>query len=167
MTQTLYLLRHAKAKPWDADGDDFSRALSAAGEAHMSRLRTKLRDLPRLPEKILCSPARRTRETLEPLMPCWPGASLEFAEEIYGASTGMLYSMAQAAFQDHEAILMVGHNPGFESLLMALLRHQDSGPIYKMPTGTFAGLEFSDSFEDDAGNAVLRHWITRKNLSGD
>ena len=37
MSQTLYLLRHAKAEPWSPGINDFERALAQRGQDHMQR----------------------------------------------------------------------------------------------------------------------------------
>jgi len=89
-----------------------------------------------------------------------------YLDEIYESSTGSLHELAAQAFQTRSRVMMVGHNPGFEYLALALLRNEDANGITKMATGTLAVIEFEGGYEDDAGNGQLRHWITRKDFSG-
>ena len=47
---------------------------------------------------------------------------------------------------------------------MSLIRDEDAPRIPRMPTGSLAVIEFSDSYGKDAGEGLLRHWVTRKTL---
>ncbi len=134
----------------------------------MGRLSAWLARHMEAPEKAICSPSARTVETLEALINCWPGleSNTDFPSELYGASSGALYDLAESGLSRCKSLLMVGHNPGFENLALGLMRPEDAQSIYKMPTGTFAALRFENGFEADAGNAFLQHWVTRKKLSG-
>ncbi len=168
MIQTLSLLRHAKAEPWSPGDDDFEGSLSERGHKHMAHLSLwALKNL-LVPGATLCSSSKRTRETLRPFFANWRGLELSthYLDEIYEASTGMLYSVAESPFDSADSILMVGHNPGFEYLALGVLRDSDATGITKMATGTLAVIEFPNSYKQDCGQGVLRHWITRKNLSG-
>ena len=68
MHQQLYLLRHAKAEPCSPLGNDFSRALSEKGINDARLVAGWARDTLPLPDTVLCSTAKRTRQTLAP---CW------------------------------------------------------------------------------------------------
>lgn len=167
MIQTLSLLRHAKAEPWSPGVDDFERSLSERGHKHMAQLSIwALKNL-LAPDATLCSSSKRTRETLRPFFANWPGLELstDYLDEIYEASTGMLHSVAESAFDSADSILMVGHNPGFEYLALGVLRNSDATGITKMASGTLAVIEFPNGYKQDCEQGVLRHWITRKNLS--
>lgn len=169
MTQTLYLLRHAKAEPWMPGINDFARKLSERGLEHMHHLsRWALASLSE-PEVVLCSSSNRTRETLEPFFKTWTDlpSHTNYMDEIYEGSTGTLHSMAEKFFERSETVMMIGHNPGFEHLATSLMRDQDSAQISKMATGTLAVIEFPAGYEIDCGEGVLREWITRRNLSFD
>lgn len=169
MTQTLYLLRHAKAVPWHPGINDFERPLNDRGSSHMEQLSSWAADHLAMPDTVLCSTSERTRETLNPFLDCWPGLieRTQYLDEIYEATTGMLHELALQAFQSASSVMMVGHNPGFEYLTLAVLRDADANGISKMATGTLAAIEFSGGYEIECGDGHLSNWVTRKNFSSD
>ena len=169
MTQTLYLLRHARAEPWSPGGDDFTRKLSDRGRRHMLELAAWAKGELPPPDRILCSASQRTRDTLEPLLETWPGLTgkTTYMHDIYEASTGTLHEIVRRAFDESQTLMMVGHNPGFEYLAQAVLRDQDAAGINKMSTGTLAVIDFGGGYEDACGNGRLRHWVKRGDLSID
>ncbi len=167
MKHQLYLLRHANAQPWSMFGNDFSRSLSAQGTRHAQLVSGwALATLPP-PDTVLCSPAKRTRETLAPLLAQWPQllSTTDYVDSMYGASLNMLLTLAEDAFSYSERLLMIGHNPGFENFMRNVLRQEQTVRLQKMTTGTLAVIEFSGDFNRH-GNAVkLRHLIHRNDLS--
>src|SRR5690606_35624246 len=61
----LILLRHAHAEPAAPGGADIDRALSPEGLAEAESGGRWLQEQALVPDPVLCSPARRARETLE------------------------------------------------------------------------------------------------------
>lgn len=166
MSQTLYLLRHAKAEPWYPGVNDFTRPLSPRGREHMDALFARFGSDIDFPGLILCSGSTRTRQTVAPLLKAHPELSgiTVYTDEIYEATAGRLHALAEAAFEKADSLMMVGHNPGFEQLALGVMQPRDRSGIYKMPTGTLAVIEFEDGFQSDAGQGVLRSWLRRKDL---
>ncbi len=167
MTHQLYLLRHAKAEPWSPLGNDFSRSLSSKGTHHARLVSRWALETLAPPDTVLCSPAKRTRETLGPLLSNWPQllATTDYVDSMYGASLNMLLTLAEDAFSYSERLLMVGHNPGFEDMLMNLVQKNQAVSIQKMATGTLAVIEFSGDFKRGASSGELLHLIRRKDIS--
>lgn len=149
MTHRLYLLRHAEAEPWNPLGNDFSRSLSANGTRHTRSVSQWAFESLSPPDTVLCSPAKRTRETLAPLLSLWPQllASTDYAESMYGASLNMLLTLAEDVFSYSECLLMVGHNPGVEQMLLNTVRSKMATSSMRMGTGTLAVIEFPDGFK--------------------
>jgi len=166
LRQSLYVLRHAKAEAWHPGCHDFGRELNERGRTHMANLSSWMHDALPEPDLILCSTSARTRETLAPILQIWPAAEsrTRYLDDIYEATNGQLLALADAAFDTANRLLMVGHNPGFEHLALALLRDQDAASMGKMATGTLAVIDFENGFSSDRGEGVLRHWIRRKDL---
>ena len=167
--QQLYILRHAKSEPWNLLGNDFSRSLSHVGSAHAQALSSwMLENLP-VPDTVLCSPAKRTRETLAPILSNWPQllSTTEYVDSIYGASLNMLLTLTEDAFSYSQRLLLVGHNPGFEYLLLNVLLPELAAGIHKMATGTLAVVEFSGDFRRSTKNGRLLHLEKRQNFSLD
>jgi phosphohistidine phosphatase len=118
----LFLLRHAKAVPPGSGADDRDRPLDERGIADIGALRAQLRQRDFWPERVLCSPAIRTRQTLEPLV---TGSLLQDAEvlfdpALYLALATHLFEVVQAQPEPVNSVLIVGHNPGLHQLALAL-----------------------------------------------
>jgi len=164
--QQLYLLRHAKAEPWSPLGNDFSRPLSEKGKRHALALSVWAAEQLALPDTVLCSPSKRTRETLAPLLAKWPQllATTDYADSIYSASLDMLLTLAHDAFSYSQRLLMVGHNPGLEDLLVNVLRSNDAVEIQNMAPGTLAIVEFPGGFNRTLANGKLLELKRREDL---
>jgi len=167
MTQQLCLLRHAEAEPWNPLGNDFSRRLTAKGARHAKLVSNWVTNTLIPPDTILCSPAKRARETLAPLLSEWPKmlATTDYIDSMYNASFNMLMTLAEDAFSYSERLLLVGHNPGLEQALIALLRQEQSITIQPMHPGTLVVIEFTEGFKRDLNNGRLLHLVPREALS--
>ena len=167
MTQQLYLLRHAEAEPWSPLGNDFSRSLNSNGNDHAQLISDWMVTSLAPPDTILCSPAKRTRETLAPLLNQWPVllATTDYEDSMYGAALNMLLTLADDAFSYSNRLLMVGHNPGCMAFLNALLAQPQEVNIQNMATGTLAVIEFPDGFKRDSRAGFLKYQVTKKDLS--
>jgi phosphohistidine phosphatase len=136
--KTLLLLRHAKSSWDDPAAADFDRALAKRG----------LRDAPavgeflkraRVPvDLVLSSTARRARQTAELVSETAGFGDLEFTDEIYEASVRQLLDVVRGIHDDHTAVLMVGHNPGFEGLFGELC---GPGASFRVPTAAVGCIE--------------------------
>ena len=148
----LILLRHAHAESATAGQDDIARPLSATGLAEARAAGDWLREHGLRPDRVLCSTAARTRETLAALGDIGAGEIYEDAS-IYEASPGTLASLADAN-RDAERLLLVGHNPGLERLA-ALLHSGQSGDYRGMPPGGIAVLTLPLDVNIEPGIATL------------
>jgi phosphohistidine phosphatase len=70
---------------------------------------------------VLCSPTRRTRETLE-LVVAALGDRVEVRldETLYGASEAELLACLRALPDEVDSVMLIGHNPALEELALAL-----------------------------------------------
>ncbi|MCC7274992.1 MAG: histidine phosphatase family protein [Alphaproteobacteria bacterium] len=146
-TRTLVLLRHAKSSWNDGAADDFDRPLAPRGREAARRLAADLCALVR-PDLILCSTARRTRETLEPILAaCSHDVQVRFERSLYLADAGSLLGVVRGLPATAGTALLVGHNPGMHELAAMLagagdpeLRRRLEG---KFPTGAMAIIEIA------------------------
>ena len=167
MTQQLYLLRHAEAEPWNPLGNDFSRSLSSSGARHAQLVSKRAFETLSSPDTILCSPSKRTRQTLAPLLSLWPRllAYTDYVDSMYGASLNMLQTLAEDAFSYSERLLMVGHNPGMIGMLVNVLSPDQAADIKGMNPGTLAVIEFPDHFKRQTRAGKLIHLIRYNDFS--
>lgn len=118
----LLIIRHAKSS-WDAPEDaDFERRLNQRGYEDGCRMAgVYAATLPR-PDRILCSPARRTRDTLSFLVPdLVDPRGVEYEDSLYQGSKSTWLSWIQAAPPSCRVLMVVGHNPGLTELVNMLL----------------------------------------------
>ena len=149
----LILLRHAHAEPASAGQADIDRPLSPEGLAEAEAAGRWLRDKGLVPDQVLCSPARRARETLEAVLAAIGYVDQRLEPVIYEATPGALASLADA-HREVERLLLVGHNPGFEQLA-ALMHSGQSGDYRGMPPAGIAVLTLPATAAIEPGIAQL------------
>jgi phosphohistidine phosphatase len=166
----LHLLRHAKSS-WDAAGrPDRDRPLAPRGRRAVVALRQHFGDLALQVDLVLCSPARRTRET-------WAGVAdglagkprMEFAEQIYDSDVADLLVLVRETDPDVGSLLLVGHNPGFGDLAYDLAGDGDPAALARLrdgyPTAAFATLTFDVSWPDvRRGSGRLADFVRPRDL---
>ena len=152
----LILLRHAHAESASVGQADRDRPLSATGVQEARDAGEWLRGQGLRPDRVLCSDAARTRDTLAALGDIGAGEVYEDAS-IYEASPGTLAALADAN-RDAERLLLVGHNPGLEQLA-ALMHSGQTGDYRGMPPGGIAVLRLPVDVNIEPGIATLtRFW---------
>jgi phosphohistidine phosphatase len=143
----LTILRHAKSS-WDVPGlDDAERPLNQRGRMAAKRVGEELRRKGIAFEIVLASPAVRVRETLERLQLGFGALPApQFDPDLYGADPGTLLGALRAVDDAVRSVLLVGHNPGLQELVVQLAAPTDrfrGEVVGKFPTGAAALLEFS------------------------
>jgi phosphohistidine phosphatase len=115
-TRTLVILRHAKAA--NPDGmPDADRPLTERGHADAAAAGAWLLHSGLMPDLVLCSPARRTRQTWHGVATVLPSAPVvRYERTIYAASARTLLATLQSSGEEAAAILLIGHNPGVSDL---------------------------------------------------
>jgi phosphohistidine phosphatase len=110
----LLLLRHAEARPATLEGDDFQRPLTANGREAARAAARRLALLPWRPERMLYSPALRTRETATLIAEVLKldQAVMREVPELYLATKQALRAALQAHHHHAQRLMIVGHNPG-------------------------------------------------------
>lgn len=147
---TLLLLRHAKAEPGSFSVPDIERVLAARGRDDAPRLGAWIAAHDLVPDYIVCSSARRTRETLALTEPAF-GHAVEtvFEPAIYEATAMRILTTIRRTPQHVRRLMLVGHNPGLESLAKDLIGI--AGAVAeerlnrKYPTGGLAVLRWPPS----------------------
>lgn len=134
----LILLRHAHADAAMTGQADLDRTLSAVGQAEAEAAGRWLLDHALVPDRVLCSPAVRTRQTLEAVLAQTGYVEQRVEGRIYDAAPGGLISVLEE-HRDVRRLLLVGHNPGLEQVV-ALLHSGRSGEYRGMPPAGIAVL---------------------------
>jgi phosphohistidine phosphatase len=133
----LIVVRHAKAthKP---GYEDFDRPLTGRGRRDAIQAGLWLRDQGFVPELVLCSSSRRTRETWDRLAAAVDsGVEIHYYERLYGASDDETLDLAGATPDDVTTLMIVGHNPTSQEVVSVLTGQGDLG----FPTCAIAVIE--------------------------
>jgi phosphohistidine phosphatase len=119
-TRRLILLRHAKSA-WPDDVPDHDRPLAPRGRRDAPAAGRWLRKSDYVPDRVLCSTAKRARETwqlAEEKLGAHPATELE--ERVYGASSADLLALIRQTSADVRTLLIVGHDPAMRALTLEL-----------------------------------------------
>lgn len=170
MTKVLYLLRHAKSSWAEAGVRDHDRPLNERGRAACRLIAAHLKSKG-LPDAVLCSDARRTRETLERI-----AADLQWQPRV--THSAQLYLASPAAIlrdirnaPDCHSLMIVGHNPGIEDLAAELSGKGETAALKalqaKFPTGGLARLDLPIAGWPDLspGRGRLVEFVTPASLA--
>jgi len=149
MTRELLLLRHGKSD-WNADVDDFHRPLKDRGKRGAQRQGVNLARLGLQPDHAVTSPAERALVTAQKCLKAMGAhdGDLKQDRRIYAASWADLLAVLADCPTDAGRVLLVGHNPGMESLLSFLAGSDTPTPEdgKLMPTAALARLQLPDDW---------------------
>lgn len=144
--KTLLIMRHAKSSWNDASLKDIDRPLNARGKKDAPNMGQFLKSQQLFPEKVYCSPARRTRSTLKKMM---SGVGLElpaaFPDALYYGGTEAYLSAVASTSSEVDTVMTLGHNPMTEDFIDMLAE----APVHKpVKTACIACLQ-----------ADIAHWM--------
>ena len=163
-TRRLILLRHAKSD-WP-DVPDRDRPLAKRGRRDAPRIGRWLHEHGYQPDVVVCSAARRTRQTWDLVAPELGGSpAVRFEPRVYAASAMTLLYLAQELPSRYRTALLIAHNPGLSELAsqLAAPTATDDGPRpgISLPTAAVAVLEFPGDWPSlTPGQARLIDTIT-------
>ncbi|MFN3233253.1 MAG: SixA phosphatase family protein [Alphaproteobacteria bacterium] len=165
----LMLLRHAKSS-WEKPGQaDIDRPLNHRGERAARLMGTYLQQQGREPELILCSTARRTRETVAGLLEQFATApEIRFDEKLYLAAPHEILELISDVPDSVRRLMVVGHNPGMHELALQLVAEDKTGALgalrEKFPTAALAHFKLEIDHWPDIGPGRLVDLQAPKNL---
>lgn len=159
MDRTLVLLRHAKAdRPNGVP--DVDRPLTERGHADSAAAGVWLLKHGHVPEVVLCSPSKRTRQTWHSVsvaLAKTEAPHLHFEREIYDGGTSDLLNAVRSADAEARVVMLIGHNPTISQLSEMLdpLGNTDSDGLR---TCGIAVHQTSDEWKDlQAAKLVATH----------
>jgi phosphohistidine phosphatase len=141
--KTLLLLRHAKSSWKHSELADHDRPLNKRGKRTAARMGDLLKDEDLIPDLIVSSSAVRAYDTALLLAKaCGYMEKIKKTRELYLAEPQAYVEVLCQVAEKHARVLVVGHNPGLESLIESL-----TSEAMAMPTAALTYLELS-----------LKHW---------
>lgn len=145
----LTLLRHAKSDWDDPVERDFDRPLNRRGEKAALLVGQFARNRKMKFDRLVASPATRVVQTLDtfldgygnPLEPHWD-------RRIYLASVATLMDVIRDLPDTANNVIMAGHNPGLEELILELVPDDGASPLredveVKFPTASLAVMDLA------------------------
>lgn len=147
MSLRLIVTRHAKSS-WDSPATgDHDRPLNERGQNAATALGKWLAQRGEMPDLLLSSDARRTRETWDRISAELPGeASERWLRTLYLAPAQTMLDVLRAEGGSAAVVMVLGHNPGiaaFAGMLAATPPAHPRFPVY--PTGATTILDFAIS----------------------
>lgn len=118
----LILLRHAKSDWLIGARSDHDRPLNAKGEKDAPLVGAYLAQMALVPDTIISSDSKRTRQTVEGISSQWTQSpNIVWTHDLYHASESTLLTAASNAPANCHTLMLVAHNPGIHALAANLL----------------------------------------------
>lgn len=170
---TLSLLRHAKSS-WKSPAlPDPDRPLASRGVADAPLMGKAMADRGIDPDLVLCSPARRSRDTLALVLPeLKVEPRVVYEDGLYHASPAQMLQRLHEIQPGSSRVMIVGHNPELQSFAIDLV---GSGPKLlqdrlrqKFPTAGLAVINFPSGLWSSVSvnSGTLNLFLTPKELRG-
>ncbi|MFI9151315.1 SixA phosphatase family protein [Streptomyces sp. NPDC053367] len=140
----LVVLRHAKSA-WPEGVADHGRPLGPRGRRDAPVAGRVLAERDWLPDLAVCSTAARARATWELASAEWgTPPRVRFDRRVYAADAADLLAVARETPPEVGTLLLIGHNPGLEELVLTLAGSDMDGALdavhEKFPTSAIAVL---------------------------
>jgi phosphohistidine phosphatase len=145
---TLSLLRHAKSS-WSNPGlPDRDRPLAGRGLTDAPLMGQAMAERGIDPDLVLCSSARRTRDTLDLVLPeLRVEPQVTYEDALYHASPETMLEMLRAVRPGMNRVLLVGHNPEIHAFALDLIgsgpKHLREQLMTKYPTAGLTVINFA------------------------
>jgi phosphohistidine phosphatase len=142
----LILIRHTKSSWNDFSLPDFDRPIKKDRIDDAKNMAAKLKSLGIKPDLIICSPAKRTRQTAEYFCDKlkYDSSHIQFDKRIYESSAEEILQVTNEIEAKNKTVLLIGHNPSLTHFVNLFIENK----IDDLPTTCVAWLEFeSDNWE--------------------
>jgi phosphohistidine phosphatase len=134
--KTLLLMRHAKSSWKNKDLPEFDRPLNKRGEKDAPEMGKLLKKKNLVPSLIIASPAVRARMTAEAVKKkSGYEQEIVYLDKLYQAEVPAIIDALKEQPDGMETVMLIGHNPGLESVLQIL-----TGKIESLPTASIANI---------------------------
>ena len=170
MSRELLILRHGKSD-WSVDVDDFHRPLADRGKRGAQRMAIWLQRQRLIPDHVISSPAERALVTAEKTCKAMGMSARDIKQEkrAYQADLDDLLEILSDCPKKARRVMLVGHNPGLEQLLLYLAGTVIGLPedAKLLPTATLARLLMPDNWKELSSGCARVESITRPNTLPD
>jgi phosphohistidine phosphatase len=172
LIKKLLILRHAKSGWDDPVARDFDRPLNKKGEKAARLMGKWMKGESITFSQVIASPAVRVIETIDYVAAGY-GKRIEptWERRVYLASSATLMDVLREVDSSKSSVLMVGHNPGLEDLVLDLVPEGRDAALRdlvfeKYPTAAIAEIELDiENWADiERGKGSLKQFIRPRDL---
>lgn len=160
--KTLLVLRHAKSSWNNAGMGDHERPLNEQGKADAPRMGKLIKAEELTPDLIISSTANRALMTAERVaLAADYEEVIQTTRHFYLAPPEVYIHVLNSVSNDHERVMVVGHNGGVEDLVDML-----TGMWEQMPTAALAQIslpinDWAELSEETEGK-LINHWTPKQ-----
>lgn len=165
----LMIVRHAKSDWSEGSLSDFDRPLNNRGSNDAARMAQWIKNHSIHPETIISSPALRAKQTALAIADQLKlsESAIQFDPQLYLANTKTLLGKIKKVDNKYQSAMLIGHNPGLESLVETLAI--DPPPLTSsgklLTTANFVLLQLRGDWHNVAPRqAKLVHFIRPKEI---
>ena len=156
--KTLLLLRHAKSSWNNYSLSDHDRPLNRRGKSDAPRIGQLLSDENLVPDLILCSTARRAKDTALAVADASGfDGEIVYSRDLYHAGVDSFIWLLSDVYDRYDRVMLVAHNPGLEELLDYL-----TGVSEWLPTAALVQISMPihawSEIADDAEGKFVALW---------
>src|SRR5580692_13060774 len=109
------------ASSWKDPGrNDHDRPLSKRGRQTAKMMAAYLRRAKIAPDLVICSTAKRARQTLDPIAKAKKPPKVVLERAIYGGAQRALWEQLWNLPESAKSVLLIGHNPALHDLALEL-----------------------------------------------
>ncbi len=148
MLRRLIFMRHAEAQMIQYGKPDKDRAITMEGMNQLEALRLKLKGRLSGVDYVICSNARRTRQTLEGIKALLPAnVEVAFDDGLYQGDQNLIWELITGVDSKYSGILVIAHNPGI-SQVVQWIADLGGRSIRQIPTGGLAICSTKSNWSD-------------------
>jgi phosphohistidine phosphatase len=168
----LILLRHAKSEKAPPGVRDRYRAINARGRKDAPKMGAYMAHHALIPDRVIVSSARRTRETWEQLAKALSAnCTVQYEDRLYDAGPQGILAVIRDLGGQAGTLLVIGHNPGLHEAARMLVVAGDVEARERLneglPTSGVAVIDFSPSDWSrlDIHSGRLERFVTPRSLA--
>jgi len=153
--RSLIVIRHTKSDWGDFSQPDFDRPIKKERIDDAKRMAAKLKELELEPDLIICSPAKRTRQTAEYFCDKlkYDIDKVQFDKRIYESSVDDILQVVHETDEKVKTLVIIGHNPSLTYFANLFIEEK----IEELPTTGVVWMEFkTDNWE------IYRHTVAKR-----
>jgi phosphohistidine phosphatase len=164
MKRELVLIRHTKSSWSDFSIPDFDRPIKKDRIDDAKEMASELKSLELEPDLIICSPAKRTRQTVEYFCDKlkYDTDKVQFEKRIYESRAEDILQVIRETDAGVKTLVVVGHNPSLTDFANLFIEDK----IDELPTTGVVWLEFkSEDWEIYRPTPCkLKHFLSPKTI---